>query len=131
MYNVLKFQAPFERIKIYNKSPDVALRKAIIMQAIIDATNLSNEAINQKIEQEAKLWLFSNSKHFKETCLEADLKPSFVVRIAKELISLHKEKINKLSSIKKIKVKTLLINKLKDSINCKSQGDYQAKFSVA
>lgn len=39
--NVIRLTTPFERIKLYNVSPDVALRRAIITQAIIDATNTS------------------------------------------------------------------------------------------
>ena len=39
--NVIKFQSPFERLKLYTTSPDVTLRKAIITQAIIDATNMT------------------------------------------------------------------------------------------
>ena len=38
MYNVIKFQAPFERLKQYNASSEIILYKAIITQAIIDAT---------------------------------------------------------------------------------------------
>jgi hypothetical protein len=35
MYHVMKFQAPFERLKEYNSSPEIILYKAIITQAII------------------------------------------------------------------------------------------------
>lgn len=45
MYNVIKFQAPFERLKYYNSSPEVSLYKSIITQAIIDATNILDTAI--------------------------------------------------------------------------------------
>jgi len=37
MYGVIKFQAPFERLKEYDYSPEVRLYKAILTQAIIDA----------------------------------------------------------------------------------------------
>lgn len=40
---VIKLTTPFERIKFYNPIPDIALRSAIIMQAIIDATNTSTK----------------------------------------------------------------------------------------
>ncbi len=43
MYHVMKFQAPFERLKEYSPSPEIILYKAIITQAIIDATNISDE----------------------------------------------------------------------------------------
>ena len=35
-YNVVKFQAPFERMKDYNLNPEVRLYKSIILQAIIE-----------------------------------------------------------------------------------------------
>lgn len=56
IYNVIKFQSPFERLKSYTNSPDVILRKAIITQAIIEATNISKFRTAKKLEQEAKLW---------------------------------------------------------------------------
>ncbi|WP_341758021.1 hypothetical protein [Candidatus Tisiphia endosymbiont of Ditula angustiorana] len=34
IYNVIKFQSPFERLKSYTNSPDVILRKAIIVKHI-------------------------------------------------------------------------------------------------
>ncbi|WP_341762088.1 hypothetical protein [Candidatus Tisiphia endosymbiont of Thecophora atra] len=92
IYNVIKFQSPFERLKSYTNSPDVILRKAIITQAIIDATNISKFRTAKKLEQEAKLWIFGGSESFKETCLEGGIEPSFVVRVTKAIIKLHKNK---------------------------------------
>lgn len=88
MSNVIKFQSPFERLKSYNSSPEINLRKAIIMQAIIDATNTSDAPEAKKLELEAKEWLFCDD-YFKELCLEAEMDPSFIIKIAKELIRLH------------------------------------------
>ncbi|AFB28840.1 hypothetical protein RPK_02915 [Rickettsia rickettsii str. Hlp len=45
---VIKLTTPFERIKLYNSIPDIALRSAIIMQAIIDATILLTRKRQQK-----------------------------------------------------------------------------------
>ena len=57
MHNVTKLQAPFERLKKYDISPDIALRKAIIMQAIFDATSTSKDrkAIKAKYEAQAEI----------------------------------------------------------------------------
>ena len=88
--NVIKFQAPFERLKSYTASPDIALRKAIITQAIIDATNISEVPIAKKFEQEAKAWIFGGGESFKSTCLEGGIEPTFVVKVTKEIIKLHK-----------------------------------------
>ncbi len=89
--NVIKFQSPFERLKLYANSPDIILRKAIITQAIIDATNISEVPIAKKLEKEATSWIFGNDESFKATCIEAGIEPSFVVRITKDIIKLHKD----------------------------------------
>lgn len=60
-YSVIKFQAPFERLKEYDLAPEVRLHKAIITQAIIDVSNNSDSPSSKKIEIEAKNWLFGNS----------------------------------------------------------------------
>ncbi|WP_341756612.1 MULTISPECIES: hypothetical protein [unclassified Candidatus Tisiphia] len=90
--NVIKFPSPFERLKSYTNSPDVILRKAIITQAIIDATNISEFRIAKKLEQEAKSWIFGGGESFKAICMEGEIEPSFVVRVTKEIIKLHKSK---------------------------------------
>jgi hypothetical protein len=87
--NVIKFQSPFERLKLYTTSPEVTLRKAIITQAIIDATNISEIRSAKKLEQEAKLWIFGGDESFKETCIEGGMEPSFVVKVTKAIIKLH------------------------------------------
>jgi hypothetical protein len=89
MSNVIKFQAPFERLKLYNTSPDINLRKAIITQAIIDATNISDLRDAKKAEIEAKEWIFNNGIEFREICLEAGIEPFFVIKITKAIIKLH------------------------------------------
>jgi hypothetical protein len=94
--NVIKFQSPFERLKLYTTSPDVTLRKAIITQAIIDATNMTETGAAKKLEEEAKSWIFGNSESFKTICHEAEIEPSFVVRITKSIIKLHKEEQSKI-----------------------------------
>ena len=91
-FSVIKLQAPFERIKDSNKSSEIALRRAIILQAIIDASNTSNNKQARIIEQDAKKWLFSNSEYFQSICLEADLDPEFIVSTAKKVIKLHNNK---------------------------------------
>jgi hypothetical protein len=105
MYNVIKFQAPFERIKKYNASSEVSLYKAIITQAIIDASNSSDECSAAKtIELEAKDWLFNNSDDFNEICCRAEIEPSFVVKIAKDVIKLNRQKKDNFEYIKQQKI---------------------------
>ena len=86
---VIKLQAPFEKIKNYNSNPEIALRRAIILQAIIDATNTSTNIYAKRFELEAKKWLFGRSKSFTKICEEAELSEDFVISIAKETIKTH------------------------------------------
>ena len=92
-YNVIKFQAPFERLKEYDISPEVRLHKAIITQAIIDVSNISGNALSKKIELEAKNWLFGNSQNFKDVCNRAELSPEKVVKMARDAIEVNSDKV--------------------------------------
>ena len=92
-YSVIKFQAPFERLKEYDLSPEVRLHKAIITQAIIDVSNISNTVASKKIELEAKNWLFGDSFHFKDICNKAELAPEKVIKMARDAIEMNSNKI--------------------------------------
>ncbi|MFK8040448.1 MAG: hypothetical protein AB8B67_03860 [Rickettsiaceae bacterium] len=91
MTNVIKFQAPFERVKLYHDYPDISLYRAVIIQAIIDATNVSNQKKDKNVTVAANKWLFNDSEYqdFKEICSRADLEPYFVRKIASKIINLH------------------------------------------
>jgi hypothetical protein len=91
MCNVIKFQTPFERLREYNPSPEICLYKAIITQALIDATNNSDGSYSKKLEKEAKEWIFGDSDYFKEVCHNAEMEPDFVVKIVKEAIKLNEK----------------------------------------
>lgn len=86
MGNVIKFQAPFERIKFTKTTPDAMLRKAIILQAIIDATNTSLYSKNREIAYEAKEWIFGKDEHFVRMCEEAGVEPDYIIRVTKNAI---------------------------------------------
>ena len=105
MTNVMKFQAPFERLKLYNASPDIVLRKAIIMQAVIDATNISDSKEAKKLEIEAKAWIFGNDETFKTICIEAGIEASFIAKITKEIIKIHKNQSASRNNTNKNEVK--------------------------
>ena len=64
MYSVLKFQAPFERIKNYNDSPEVSLNKAIIIQAIIDASYNNPEQINKDAKEARAFYRFKRTNKY-------------------------------------------------------------------
>ena len=104
---VIKFQSPFERLKSYTSSPDITLRRAIITQAIIDATNISGCRRAKKLEQEAKSWIFGGDECFKTTCIEGGIEPSFVTRVTKDLIKIH----NRQSKLRRIDKSKLLETK--------------------
>ena len=113
MYSVLKFQAPFERLKEYSSSPEVVLHKAIITQAIIDATNISDLPKAKFLGQEAKKWIFSNGEYFQKICNIAEIEPGFVIKITKEAINLHSKKLARTALKKDLTTdtKNLLLNK--------------------
>ena len=98
---VIKLQAPFERIKLFNISPEISLRRAIIIQAIIDASNISDNPQAKRLEIEAKEWLFSNSQYFINVCEEGEIEPKFVQSIAKKIISLHHDQQTNIKNIAK------------------------------
>lgn len=87
---VIKFQAPFEKMKEFNFSPEVKLFKSIILQAIIDASNTSSTRKARKIELEAKNWLFGKSEYFKDVCYRANSTPDEVAKTAKAVIELNR-----------------------------------------
>ncbi len=95
MTSVIKLQAPFEKIKLANVSPDIALRRAIILQAIIDASNVSDTKIAKKIEKDAKSWIFGNSEYFQRICEEADLDVNMVINMTNDIIQLHQVRKSK------------------------------------
>jgi hypothetical protein len=84
----LKPQAPFERLRLANDCPEVALNKAIILQAMIDASNTSRCRSAQKIAKEARKWLFGNSEGFIEVCTDGELNPNFVTNLVGQIIGL-------------------------------------------
>lgn len=99
MYGVIKFQAPFERLKEYNYSPEVRLYKAILTQAIIDLSNVADNKEARRLELEAKKWIFGNSHDFQEICHNAEMSPGFVIKIAKDAIKLNLAKKHDVSFI--------------------------------
>lgn len=95
MTNRIKLRTPFDRLRSYDINPEIALRKGIIMQAILDACNSGRHPKDKRVRIEAKTWLFGNSEDFRQTCLEADLDPKCVVRIAKEEIKMRANLLKK------------------------------------
>ena len=92
MFSVIKPQAPFERLKIANESAEIALCRAIILQAVVDASNTSNNLIAKQFAEEALEWLFVDNQSFQEVCVSADLEVDCVRSIASKMIKLNKNK---------------------------------------
>ena len=90
---VIKFQAPFEKIKELNCIKEVKLYKSIILQAIIDASNNSDNEAAVKLENNAKEWLFTDSEWLTNVCNKANLEVSFVRKIAQRIINFNTNKI--------------------------------------
>jgi hypothetical protein len=104
MTNIIKFQAPFERLKDNNNNPDIALIKAIVLQSIIDASNISNLKEARKEEINAKAWIYGGSEDFQLMCEYINYDVDHVRKIAKNIENLHK--INSLKIKKKEKRKS-------------------------
>ncbi len=100
MTQVNKLRSPFDRLRSYNITPEIALHKAIIMQAIMDACTLAVDRKQKAVKAEAKTWLFGRSIDFYEICNVAELDPNQVIKMASEEIT-KAEIINKLSHNKK------------------------------
>lgn len=81
-----KFHSPFERLKKYIDYGDIALRKAIILQAIFDVSCTENHHKSRKIAKEARAWIFIDNIDFFQICSEAKLDPFVVRKTAKEAI---------------------------------------------
>ena len=94
---VIKLQCPFERIKKYNNHPETSLYKAVIMQMIIDASNISNDPQSIKDEIEGKAWLFGGNADFQLICNMAGITSTTVVDFAYHLIERHHKKEGKKS----------------------------------
>jgi hypothetical protein len=60
MVKIVQLQAPFERLKMYNDIPEVALQKAIILQAIKDATSSSKSQRDIENKLIAREWIYCN-----------------------------------------------------------------------
>jgi hypothetical protein len=89
MVKIIQLQAPFERLKIYNDiSPEVTLRKAIILQAIKDATSSSKSKADKENKIIAREWIYGDDPYFVTICEEAGYEPNYVRSIATEFIKL-------------------------------------------
>ncbi|KAF8818888.1 hypothetical protein [Rickettsia endosymbiont of Cardiosporidium cionae] len=88
-YHVIKFQAPFERLKQYVISPDVRLYKAILLQAIIDSTNVSNNKCLKKLEIAAKNWIFKDNNDFIKICNLSNMQHCYIRKLTKKLININ------------------------------------------
>lgn len=130
---VIKVQCPFERIKKYNAHSEAALYKAVIMQMIIDASNISKDPKACRNERKAKEWLFSSSDDFKLVCLMAGIESEIIVRLAKVLIKIHHSKeasiIQKRNNVTAGEVKEYNVSTRKlSSIRSKAQNYYLMPF---
>lgn len=96
--NVIKLQCPFERIKKYSSKPEVNLCRAVIMQMIIDATNIAKDPTMLKHQKHAIDFLFGNGEDFAIMCDDAELSIDEVRKLAIDLIASHKAKIQKKST---------------------------------
>ena len=110
---VIKLQCPFERIKKYNSKGEVSLYKAVIMQMIIDASNISSDTKAVKQEKQAKEWLFTSNEDFHFICNKAAMEPKTVINFARKLIDFHyNNEFKKSKATTRKSQKTKIYNKI-------------------
>jgi hypothetical protein len=88
---VIKPQAPFERLKLAGSCPEVSLNKAIILQAIIDASNTCTSKEATKVANKAKGWLFGASQGLQQTCDFAELDHDYIIKVIAKMLNLHRQ----------------------------------------
>ena len=96
---------------MFQNSPEISLHKAIITQAIIDASNVSDNKKAVKLESEAKNWIFGCGEYFKTICMKACIEPQLVIKITKQVIHLHKAKVKIKNAIRKASKPINIISK--------------------
>ncbi|MDX1924393.1 MAG: hypothetical protein SFT91_04140 [Rickettsiaceae bacterium] len=93
MKKVIKLNAPFERIRFENNTPDAKLRMAIITQAMIDATTISTNEEDKKVAEDAIEWIFGKNEEFVNMCYAIGLEPDYIARRTKEGMIYQRDKI--------------------------------------
>ena len=81
----MKLQNSFgDFTNLAKENPEVALAKAIILQAIIDIRSQDKFNIAKENKQEAYKWIFEDNTHLSQICTDSKLDPSYVRKITKE-----------------------------------------------
>ena len=114
---VIKIQCPFERIKKYNTNPEAGLYKAVIMQMIIDASNISGDPKACRNGKRAKAWLFAGGDDFETICAMAGIETNVVQIFARALIAIHHEKMNKVTNKSKARGCARFSNNTRSQLN--------------
>ena len=104
MRKVIKFQAPFEKIKFSKISPEAMLRQAIILQAIIDASNSSLDNNSVKLSNDARKWIFGKDKNFIRYCEESGMEVDNVIKSTIDIIE-YQMKLKRMHDMKLLEVK--------------------------
>ena len=85
-----QLHTPFEKIILSSRCPYLALKKAVVVQAITDVIN--DTSFNREVrikKYNAAKWIFElNMKNstFEDACKECDLEPGIVRRLAKKIM---------------------------------------------
>ncbi|MFO1241901.1 MAG: hypothetical protein U1E36_01660 [Rickettsiales bacterium] len=77
----------FEDYGPYNATAgEESMWRAVIVQALMDASSLSRKPENQFHKREALIWLRGTSEDFHRVCHFAGFEPSFVRQLVKEAL---------------------------------------------
>lgn len=83
---MFKAEKPIETLLKLEKNPEFRVYYAIILQAVLDASNLSFDNIRHEEILEAREWLFNKSSNFEHDCQIINLNPDYVRGLVKEIL---------------------------------------------
>ncbi len=80
--------SPYEEVNDYNPTAaEQALWRAVVVQALMDASSMSKKAEMQQYRREAQVWLRGNSENFLTVCHYAGFDPECTREMIKQALS--------------------------------------------
>ena len=86
-----------EIIRIYQENSEFsekdykALWRAVLLQALTDAKNMSKDPQEVKAKREAISWIFDDNQDFNEVCMNAEINPGLVRSAAEKMLEGYKK----------------------------------------
>lgn len=98
---VTKLRTPFEILRTSTSNPpEIKLWRAVIIQALNDATSSARDSESINHTNAAKKWLRYLNNDFRSVCAFADVEHIYIFRHAKVLIRQHELKVHRRNTSK-------------------------------